>query len=48
MAGAAGIAIHSAALDESSRTRLDYQHCLRVFMNRPVRPRTQGGVGGEG
>jgi hypothetical protein len=47
MAGA-GIAIHSSSLDESSRIRLDYQHCLRVFMNRPVRTRTRGGVGENG
>jgi hypothetical protein len=47
MVGATGIAIDSSTLDEGSGLRLVYQCGLRVFMNRPVRTRTPGGVGGE-
>ena len=42
-----GIVIDSSTLDESSGLRLSHQRGLRVFMNRPLRTRMMGGVGGE-
>jgi hypothetical protein len=48
MVGATGIVINSSTLDEGSGLRLVYQCCLRVFMNRLLRTRMAGGVGGEG
>jgi hypothetical protein len=48
MVEATGIVIDSSTLDEGSGSRLVYQCCLRVFMNRPLRTRMMGGVGGEG
>ncbi|MBD2054549.1 hypothetical protein H6F88_00620 [Oculatella sp. FACHB-28] len=33
---------------ENPGLHLIHQGCLRVFMNRPLRTRTMGGVGGAG